>query len=352
MRLRVLVFVFLSSTASAQWIPQASNTTASLRGLSVVDAKTAWASGTGGTFLRTTDGGATWTKGIVPGAEKLDFRDVHAVSANTAYLLSIGSGGNSRIYRTNDAGRNWSLQYTEQNPKGFLDCMDFWDARHGIVAGDSVDGHFHLLTTGDGGAHWAAVDSARLPAAQPGEGGFAASGTCIAALGRKKAWQAWFVTSSASRMIRTADSGKTWTATATPIAGGSDSAGVFSVAVVDRDRLVIVGGDYKSPSVARQNAAVTVDGGKTWTLSQKPPAGFRSGVAIVPHTPGPTAVAVGTTGIDYSLDGGRSWTHMDDTNVNAVAFADEHHGWAVGPRGVILKFEGTVPLARLNPSSP
>lgn len=179
-QLRVLVLLLLTSSAFAQWIPQVSNTTASLRGLSVVDSETAWASGTGGTFLRTTDGGATWSKGTVSGAEKLDFRDVHAVNANTAYLLSIGPGGNSRIYKTNDAGRNWSLQYTEQNPKGFLDCMDFWDAQHGIAAGDSVDGHFHLLTTDDGGAHWAAVDPARLPAAQPGEGGFAASGTCIA----------------------------------------------------------------------------------------------------------------------------------------------------------------------------
>src|SRR5690242_19761850 len=113
--MKLPTFILLASTALAQWNPQTSNTSASLRGVSVVNANVVWASGTGGTFLRTTDGGVTWQPGTVAGAEKLDFRDVHAVDANTAYLLSIGNGNNSRIYKTTDAGKNWSLQYTEQN---------------------------------------------------------------------------------------------------------------------------------------------------------------------------------------------------------------------------------------------
>ncbi len=343
MKLRHFAVLAFVGTALGQWTPQQSNTTASFRGLSVVDANVVWASGTGGTFLRTTDGGRTWQPGTVDGAEKIDFRDVHAIDANTAYLLSIGSGSNSRIYRTVDAGKNWSLQYSEQNPKGFLDCMAFWDARHGIAVGDSIDGRFELLLTSDG-VHWAPLEAQKLPEAEAGEGAFAASGTCIAALGGKKgSWQAWFVTSKAARVFHTADSGKMWTAVSTPIMSGTDSVGIFSLALIDENRLAIVGGDYRSPTLAKQNAAVSYDGGKTWTLSRKLPAGFRSGIAIVPDTPGPTAIAVGTTGIDYSLDHGGSWTHMDDTNLNAVAFADAHLGWVVGPKGVILTFEGTAP---------
>jgi hypothetical protein len=36
---------------------------------------------------------------------------------------------------------------------------------------------------------------------------------------------------------------------------------------------------------------------------------------------------------------------MIGTNFSAIciAFADAHHGWAVGRNGLILKFEGTVP---------
>ena len=345
MKTPALLF-FLCAAALAQWSPQQSNTTAGLRGLSVVDANVVWASGTGGTFLRTTDGGATWKPGTVAGAEKLDFRDVHAVDANTAYLLSIGNGDQSRIYKTTDAGKNWSLQYTVQNPKGFLDCMSFWDARHGIAVGDPIDGHFELLITTDG-AHWAPLAPEKIPDVQTGEGAFAASGTCIATYaekkGRKEAWQAWFVTGNASRVFHTSDSGKVWTATETPLVAGSDSVGVFSIAVVDADRLAIVGGDYKAPRMVKPNAAYSAEGGKTWTESRKRPAGFRSAVAIVPDTPGPTAIAVGPSGIDYSLDHGGSWTEMQEANLNSVAFADAHHGWAVGPRGVILKFEGTAP---------
>src|SRR6202521_6366242 len=118
-----LVLPLFVSLAFAQWTPQKSNTTASLHGLSIVNANVVWASGTGGTFVRTTDGGETWQAGTVPGGEKLDFRDVYAVDAKTAYLMSIGNGNESRIYKTTDMGKTWSLQYSEQNPKAFFDCM-------------------------------------------------------------------------------------------------------------------------------------------------------------------------------------------------------------------------------------
>src|ERR1700677_5172138 len=87
--------------AQAQsWSPQISNTTASLRGVSAVNAQVVWASGTAGTYLLTRDAGATWRAAQVPGAEKLDFRAVWAFDERTAFLLSIGTGGQSRIYKT------------------------------------------------------------------------------------------------------------------------------------------------------------------------------------------------------------------------------------------------------------
>ena len=128
-KIKVLLVCFMAASAFGQWKPQKSNTAASLHGLSVVNASVVWASGTGGTFVRTTDGGETWQAGSVTGGEKLDFRNVYAVDDKTAYLMSIGNGNESRIYKTTDAGKTWSLQYTEQNPKAFLDCMAFWTGR-------------------------------------------------------------------------------------------------------------------------------------------------------------------------------------------------------------------------------
>jgi photosystem II stability/assembly factor-like uncharacterized protein len=128
-KIKIFLTCLVAASAFGQSNPQKSNTTASLHGLSIVNANVVWASGTGGTFVRTTDGGETWQAGTVPGGEKLDFRDVYAVDAKTAYLMSIGNGNESRIYKTTDTGKTWSLQYSEQNPKAFLDCMAFWN-RH------------------------------------------------------------------------------------------------------------------------------------------------------------------------------------------------------------------------------
>src|SRR5215203_4014703 len=109
----LIIFLFLSCAIAVQcqWIKQTVNTTASFRGLSVVNEKTVWASGTNGTVIRTIDGGKTWNVFSVPGAEKLDFRDIEAFDANTAYTLSIGNGDASRIYKTTDGGKTWKEQF-------------------------------------------------------------------------------------------------------------------------------------------------------------------------------------------------------------------------------------------------
>src|SRR3954453_576941 len=137
--LRFLLLVWAVS-AGAQSGPrvQVSNTIESLRGVSAVSRQVAWASGTHGTYLRTADGGRTWTPAQVPDAASLDFRGVVAFSADEAFLMSAGAGELSRIYHTNDAGRHWKLQFTNANPKGFFDSIAFWDARHGVVLGDPV----------------------------------------------------------------------------------------------------------------------------------------------------------------------------------------------------------------------
>src|SRR5690348_6384984 len=186
--------------AAAQWRAQQSNTTADLRGLSVVSPWVVWASGTRGTYLRTTDGGATWQAGAVPGAAELDFRDVEAFDANTAYLLSIGKDRQSRIYKTTDGGAHWTLQFTNRLPEAFFDAMAFWDRDHGVAMSDPVSGRFVMIVTDNGGRTWTDVPGTNIPAATAGEGGFAASGTCIVAQGQANAW---FVTGGAvARVFR------------------------------------------------------------------------------------------------------------------------------------------------------
>lgn len=322
--------------AGMGWTVQASGTTAGLRGLSVVDDRVAWASGTGGTFLRTVDGGATWRADTVPGATGLDFRDVQAFDASTAVLMSAGEGRQSRIYRTTDGGRSWTLRFTVPGPQGFLDGMAFADRRHGIAYSDPVDGRFLVLATADGGESWTPVSPAALPPALPGEAAFAASGTGIVARGDT----VWFATGGGARarVFRSVDRGRAWSVVPVPFAAGSAASGIFSLAFRDARVGVAVGGDYQHPAADSGNVAVTHDGGATWTPTRGPrPRGYRSGAAWVPGSGGRLLVAVGTTGSDYSADGGESWTPIDTVGFNAVAGAGPGATWAVGERGKVAK---------------
>src|SRR6476469_1419963 len=150
--------------AAPSWTMQTSGVNVRLRGVSAVNERVAWASGAASTVLRTVDGGTTWEKLRVTD-EALDFRDIDAVDAQTAYILGAGNGPASRIYKTTDAGKTWQLQFKNEDPKAFLDAMTFWDADHGIAFGDSVDLQFYILTTEDGGRTWSHVSTGNLPPA-------------------------------------------------------------------------------------------------------------------------------------------------------------------------------------------
>lgn len=342
----LVMLCLVARSASAQWTAQDGGTKARLRGLSVVSPRVAWASGSDGACLRTIDAGKTWIARSIPGASGLDFRDVHAVDADTAYLLSIGAGEQSRIYKTADGGASWVLQYTNRDPKGFLDALAFWDAEHGLALGDPVDGRFVILATDDGGKEWKRITSEGMPPALPDEGAFAASGTCLVVQGDGRAW---FATGGAktARIFRSVDRGRTWTAHETPVRAGGPSSGLFSLAFRDAENRIAVGGDHRRPEESGGCVARTNDGGRTWSLARgRPPAGYRSGVATVPVTRSSVYVAVGPTGTDYSLNGGEDWTPLGEPGFDAVGFAAPDAGWTVGEGGRIARYHGRTPGGR------
>jgi len=322
--------------------PQVSGTEALLIAVSPVSDDVVWVSGQGGTWLRTLDGGAHWQVGQVPGADSLQFRDVHALSADTAWLLSIGNGAQSRIYRTNDGGVSWRLQFTNPEPEGFYDCFDFWDARRGLAIGDAIAGGMALLRTGDGGTTWRRVPPDSLPPAQEGEGSFAASGTCLAT---RPGGQAWAVMSNPqhARLLHTHDYGRTWSMDTLPITVRSGS-GPQSVSFRDDRHGLVLGGGYQSQP-GDTLAVRTVDGGASWQVVTRPPLprGVWGG-SYVPGAIPSTMVAVGPDGIVYSGDDGRSWIRLDSLNYWSVGFASARAGWAVGQGGRITRLAASPPL--------
>jgi photosystem II stability/assembly factor-like uncharacterized protein len=333
---RIVVLISLAGVALApDWTMQRSGVTSRLRGVSAASERVAWASGSANTILRTEDAGVNWHRLPSPSADRLDFRDIDAVGERAAYVLSIGSGALSRIFKTVNGGASWTLQFTNDDPDAFFDAMAFWDASNGIAVSDSVNGAFVILTTADAGAKWTRVPAAVLPPALPGEGAFAASGTNVTVWGQS---HVWFATGAAerARVLRSSDRGATWQIADTPIRSGQSS-GIYSIAFRDALHGVIVGGDYARESEALDNLAVTSDGGRTWTKPAGQLGGFRSAVAHVPGT-ARTFVAIGPLGTDISEDDGRTWTPVTGPGFDTFSFVPGRPiGWAAGARGTIGK---------------
>ncbi len=326
----------MAAAVGPVWEEQKSGTTARLRGVSAVNESVVWASGTNGTFVRTIDGGADWEANVVPGAAEMDFRDIHAVDANTAYLLSIGEGEKSRIYKTTDAGRSWTLQFTNHDPKGFLDGFAFWDAANGIAFGDptsNIDGRFMIIRTTDGGSSWKTIPRENMPAALPGEAAFAASGTSIAVAGRDHVWIA--TGGAAARVFHSSDRGLKWSVAATPIVNGSPSAGIFSIHALSPQNLVIAGGDYQKEKEPGANFATSADAGRTWVSGPQLP-GYRSAIAGA----GQFEIAVGPSGTNYRPiaqgptqgPAGGPWISIGTVGYDAISFLPRRTTGRPGPR--------------------
>lgn len=338
--LAATIFVCAAATKGPWWVVQTSGLDTNLRAVTVgeyavpqhSDVPVIWASGSNGIILQSKDEGKTWKQLHIPGGEKLDFRGIQAFDAQRAYVMSSGEGEKSRIYETTDGGTNWKLEYTGERKEIFLDALACDNSSAECMAlSDPVDGKFLLLAATDG-EHWKELPRDGMPAALPNEGAFAASGTCLVFGGS----EITFVTGGpAARVFRSADHGKSWTVTETPIAHGNASSGIFSIALHGDDE-VVVGGDYKAPDRGQGTAAYSSDGGKTWKLAAQQPGGYRSAVAWVD---GVTLAAVGPNGEDISEDDGVHWKHTDSLNLNALAILDTLHGWAVGPNGTIAQMK-------------
>jgi photosystem II stability/assembly factor-like uncharacterized protein len=337
-----------SEPAQAPWQMQESGTTASLRGIFSVDGTVAWASGTGGTVLRTTDFGAHWTACAIPDAATdgatLDFRGVQAWDAATAIVMASGPGDKSRLYKTEDGCKTWKLIFTNPDKDGFWDSIQFDGKQEGMLLGDPVGGRFAVFITQNGGQNWIRQKSDGLEADASQESIFAASNSSLvmfAGLAHR-----FFVTGGpgGAHYIECHGElevgGKPENVSCLlapkqlPLVRGTASSGAFSFGFGSK-AFVVVGGDYTKPNKSKGTAAWSADYGSTWIASTTPPHGYRSAVQWSEALK--LWITVGANGSDISRDDGKTWQPLDNVNWNALSLP-----FVVGPNGRI---------ARLNPAA-
>src|SRR5271157_867606 len=298
--------------AASPWQMQDSGATAGLRGIDSVDGTVAWASGTGGTVLKTTDGGAHWQQCAVPDVATdgatLDFRGVQAWDETTAIVMASGPGEKSRLYKTTDGCKSWTLIFRNPDtPDGFFDS--FWlNGPRGILLGDPVRGQFAVFTTADHGRSWKRDSRPGLSLQKRSLAAFAASNSSIAKGNRLFA--VGFATGGKDGSIffsRLKDEDNpgpsgiigalvrkksTWQTSPVAVASGTETSGVFSLSYRypvttgicqdcgfgENSRIIAVGGDYTKPNESAGTASWSADGGEHWTASATPPHGYRSTV--------------------------------------------------------------------------
>jgi len=300
----VVIFLMIYSIARCQDIKiLTQGTKTSLRGLSPVSDRVIWASGSSGYVGLSVDGGRNWNWKQVKGYEKTEFRDIEAFDDKTAVIMGITEP--AVILRTTDAGKNWKLVYTDTTKGCFFDAMDFFNNGSGIVIGDPLDRRIYLAKSNNAGKSWAVLPPGSRPFIDSGEACFAASGTNVMQTAKA---ETVFITGGVSSYFYKKDQ-----RVKLPLLQGGETKGANSIAIKDKNYMVVVGGDFMQKEDRTGVCAYTRNGGKTWQTPVTTCYGYRSCVAWLGKD---TWIACGLTGIDISVDGALHFRNISNEGFN------------------------------------
>ncbi len=312
--------VFTISTGTVpvdtSWVAQTSGTTSTIYWIKAISDQIAWAAGTGGVVLRTTNGGTNWTSVGGGAIGTADIYSGEALDANTAFVTT--SPAATFIYKTTNGGTTWTQVYTLA--AAFIDGIQMKSATEGYAVGDPVGGKWMVLKTTDAGATWARM--ATEPTQVGTEAGWNNSFQLLANT-------MWFGT-NATKIYRSTDLGLTWTSAATT---GASSYGVYFTSATQGAAVFATGVTNR-----------TTDGGTTWTAGGAAGTGQGSGVT---GTSGTEFWATVGTNVYYTSNGGTSWAATPKNgytgaaalwSLDVVSQVNGTFGWAGGASGALVRY--------------
>ncbi len=303
-----------------------SESKSSFRGLSVVNEKIVWVSGSNGTVGRSIDGGKNWHWYVVKGFEKTDFRDIEAFDKLNAIIMGIDCP--ALLLKTTDGGNTWKIVFRDSTKGMFLDAMDFKNKKRGIVIGDPINDRIFLCKGSFKNNHWTIVDSFERPVVDSGEACFASSGTNIRMAGKNK----YFIVSGgkSSNLYYQGKKIKL------PIIQGTESTGANSIAIKNKRHFIVVGGDFNDKENDSNNIAITTDGGISWNKPVTPPHGYRSCVEYIQDG---MWITCGLTGVDISYHDGKNFSTISNIGFHVCRKAKKGNAiYFAGGGGRIGKF--------------
>jgi photosystem II stability/assembly factor-like uncharacterized protein len=304
----------------------------SIRGLSVVDNNTIWASGSKGSVAKSTNGGTSFEWYRVKGYEQRDFRDIAAFDSNNAVIIAVAEP--AIILRTNDGGHTWKKVFEDTTKGMFLDAMDFNNKGYGVVIGDPINNNLFKAFTIDYGNSWKSLHMAD-PGMQlkDGEAFFASSGTNVVATNNKNNP---FIYATGGKISRLIYKDAFYNLN---LLSNKESTGANAIALApDGKNAIVVGGDFADDKNAEQNCIlVQLNKQPVFTVPQTGPHGYRSCVAYINNK---QLISCGTSGVDISADGGKNWQLISGHSFHVCQKAKNGNAvFLAGANGVIARLQ-------------
>ena len=312
----ICIFTLLgisSLLAQTGWVSNADVGSSDLVTVFFTESKRGYIAGDEGYFAQTTDGGKTWTK------QKIDTSD----NINEIYFRNEDNGyivAGKKMFLTDNGGRLWR-EIKIYDPKDFKGTPEFLsirfaDKKRGVIVGSVLNKDDEVvdslvMRTDNGGESWY-----RIPVP------FKRELYHLDFVNKDKGW----AVGDKGMILATQDGGVNWKVQK----AGTDKA-LFNVDFRDEDEGYIVG--------AKGAILRTENGGETWEAIK---TNFPNTFLRVHFGDDKNGFIVGYAGVILrSSDRGKTWVKQESTTTQNLygLFMSKKYGWAVGAKGLIIKYQ-------------